>query len=80
MVRSIAWNPATGKKVWELPNKSPFWSGVLSTAGGVVFTGSQTGQFIAVDAATGKKLWSVPDRFGHHRPADRLGEQGQGRT
>jgi alcohol dehydrogenase (cytochrome c) len=53
-----AWNPATGKKVWELPNKSPFWSGVLSTAGGVVFVGSQTGQFMAVDSTTGKRLWS----------------------
>jgi alcohol dehydrogenase (cytochrome c) len=54
----IAWNPATGKKVWEVPNKSPFWAGVLSTAGGVVFTGSQTGQFMAFDATNGKKLWS----------------------
>jgi alcohol dehydrogenase (cytochrome c) len=53
----IAWNPATGKKVWEFANKSPFWAGVLSTAGGVVFTGSQTGQFMAFDAANGKKLW-----------------------
>ena len=53
----VAWNPVTGKKVWEVANKSPFWSGVLSTAGGVVFTGAQTGQFMAFDSATGKKLW-----------------------
>lgn len=53
----VAWNPATGKKVWEVLNKSPFWSGVLSTSGGVVFTGSQTGQFMAFDAANGRKLW-----------------------
>jgi alcohol dehydrogenase (cytochrome c) len=39
-------------------NKSPNWAGVLSTATGVVFTGSQTGQFKAFDAKTGKKLWS----------------------
>ncbi len=52
-----AWDPVAGKKVWEYPNKSPFWAGVLSTAGGVVFTGSQTGAFIAFDSANGKKLW-----------------------
>ena len=53
----IAWDPAAGKQVWEVPNKSPFWSGVLSTAGGVVFVGSQTGLFQAFDSANGKKLW-----------------------
>jgi alcohol dehydrogenase (cytochrome c) len=53
----VAWNPATGKKVWEVPTKTPYWSGVLSTAGGLVFTGAQTGEFMAFDAAKGKKLW-----------------------
>jgi len=53
----VAWDPVAGKKVWEVNNKSPFWSGVLSTAGGVVFTGAQTGEFMAFDAKTGKRLW-----------------------
>jgi alcohol dehydrogenase (cytochrome c) len=53
----VAWNPATGKKVWEVPTKTPYWSGVLSTAGGLVFTGTKTGEFMAFDAAKGKKLW-----------------------
>jgi alcohol dehydrogenase (cytochrome c) len=53
-----AWDPVAGKAVWTVPNKSPFWSGVLSTATGVVFTGSQSGQFLAFDAKTGKRLWS----------------------
>ena len=53
-----AWDPVAGKAVWRVLNKSPFWAGVLSTAGGVVFTGAQTGQFMAFDSATGKKLWS----------------------
>ena len=52
-----AWDPVAGKKVWEHANKSPFWAGVLSTAGGVVFTGSQTGAFMAFDSMTGNKLW-----------------------
>jgi alcohol dehydrogenase (cytochrome c) len=54
----VAWDPAAGKKVWEVPLKSPNWAGVLTTASGVVFTGTQTGQFKAWDAASGKELWS----------------------
>lgn len=54
----VAWNPATGKKVWEVPSKTPNWSGVLSTATGLVFVGTQTGQFKAYDASNGKELWS----------------------
>jgi alcohol dehydrogenase (cytochrome c) len=54
----VAWDPAAGKKVWEVQQKSPNWSGVLSTAGGVVFVGTQTGQFKAYDAKNGKELWS----------------------
>jgi alcohol dehydrogenase (cytochrome c) len=50
-------DPLTGKSKWEVPTKVPFWSGVASTAGGVVFTGAQTGEFLAYDADNGKKLW-----------------------
>ena len=35
----------------------PRFSGVLSTAGGVVFSGQLTGEFEAFDADNGKKLW-----------------------
>jgi alcohol dehydrogenase (cytochrome c) len=54
----VAWDPATGKKAWEVASKSPNWSGVLSTAGGVVFVGTQTGRFVAYDTKNGKELWS----------------------
>ncbi|KNZ32640.1 MAG: quinonprotein alcohol dehydrogenase [Methylibium sp. NZG] len=54
----VAWDPVANKAVWEVPSKSPFWSGVMSTGGGLVFTGSQTGEFMAFDSGTGKKLWS----------------------
>jgi len=54
----VAWDPVAGKKVWEVPLKTPNWSGVLSTASGLVFVGTQTGQFKAYDAANGKELWS----------------------
>jgi alcohol dehydrogenase (cytochrome c) len=50
-------DPATGTIKWEFQHPSPSWSGVLSTAGGLVFTGDAEGNFIALDAASGKALW-----------------------
>jgi alcohol dehydrogenase (cytochrome c) len=47
----------TGAKVWDFPLPSPPWAGVLSTAGGLVFSGSQEGNFYALDAKTGVALW-----------------------
>lgn len=52
-----ALDPATGKIKWEFRHTSPSWSGVLSTAGGLVFTGDAEGNFIALDAQSGKALW-----------------------
>jgi alcohol dehydrogenase (cytochrome c) len=43
--------------VWEFRLHSPPWAGVLSTAGGLVFSGSDEGNFVALDAMTGKPLW-----------------------
>ncbi|HVX92481.1 MAG TPA: PQQ-dependent dehydrogenase, methanol/ethanol family [Xanthobacteraceae bacterium] len=51
-------DPLTGKARWEIGFKSPNWAGTLVTAGGLVFTGELTGEFIAVDAENGKILWS----------------------
>jgi alcohol dehydrogenase (cytochrome c) len=48
---------ATGKIKWEFRLHSPPWAGVMSTAGGVVFGGSNEGNFYALDASTGKPLW-----------------------
>ena len=50
-------DPATGAIKWKFAHTSPTWSGVLSTAGGLVFTGDAEGNFIAFDAAAGKPLW-----------------------
>jgi alcohol dehydrogenase (cytochrome c) len=54
-VRAI--DPATSQIKWELKHLSPSWSGVLSTAGGLVFTGDAEGNFMSLDAASGKILW-----------------------
>lgn len=52
-----ALNPKTGEKVWEYKLETKPWAGVLSTAGQVVFGGSDEGYFFALDARTGKELW-----------------------
>ena len=50
----------TGRIVWELPQVGTgmSWGGTLSTAGGVVFFGEESGAFAAVDATDGRLLWS----------------------
>ena len=50
-------DPMSRKIKWTFEHTSPTWSGVLSTVGGLVFTGDAEGNFIALDAATGKALW-----------------------
>jgi alcohol dehydrogenase (cytochrome c) len=50
-------DPMTGKSKWSIPFKSPNWAGTLVTAGGLVFTGTLTGEFIAVDSDAGKIVW-----------------------
>tara|TARA_R100000750_G_scaffold4242_1_gene3246 strand:- start:10021 stop:11808 length:1788 start_codon:yes stop_codon:yes gene_type:complete len=51
-------DPATGEWKWEFKNNAPLWAGVMTTAGGLVFTGTPEGEFIALDDETGEVLWS----------------------
>jgi len=50
----------TGKAVWELPQTGAVdsWGGTLSTAGGIVIFGEDSGALMAADASNGKPLWS----------------------
>jgi alcohol dehydrogenase (cytochrome c) len=50
-------DPMTGVAKWQTGFKSPNWAGTLVTAGGLVFTGTLTGEFIAVNADDGKIVW-----------------------
>ncbi|MBL8451309.1 MAG: methanol/ethanol family PQQ-dependent dehydrogenase [Zoogloea sp.] len=54
-IRAI--DPKTGKIVWEQKEKFPLWAGTLTTAGGLLFTGTSDGYVKALDAKTGKELW-----------------------
>jgi glucose dehydrogenase len=53
----IAWDAVRGRKVWEIKEKFPVWSGSVVTAGDVVFYGTLDGWFKAVDARSGRPLW-----------------------
>jgi len=50
-------DPVTGKIMWTYKNKAPLWGGVLTTGGGLVFTGTPEGYLKAFDAKTGQELW-----------------------
>lgn len=50
-------DPRTGKIVWNHKEAFPFWAGTLSTAGGLLFTGTSDGYVKAFDAKNGKELW-----------------------
>jgi len=64
-----ALNPKTGEKAWEYKLQTKPWSGVLSTAGQLVFgaTGGWASReredaeayFFALDAQDGKALWKI---------------------
>ena len=54
-----ALNPRTGEKVWEYMLHTKPWAGVLSTAGKLVFGGSDEGYLFALDGETGKEKWKL---------------------
>jgi PQQ-dependent dehydrogenase (methanol/ethanol family) len=60
----VAWDPVARKEVWRSENRGTIASGVLSTAGGLVFQGAQMGEFSAYDDRTGAKLWSADPQTG----------------
>jgi alcohol dehydrogenase (cytochrome c) len=50
--------PLTAKYKWRTPIMDiPHYSAMLATAGGLLFTGKETGEFIAIDIDTGKTVW-----------------------
>lgn len=52
----MAWDAETGRKVWEIREPYPAWSGALATGGDVAFYGTLDGWFKTVDARTGELL------------------------
>jgi alcohol dehydrogenase (cytochrome c) len=54
-----ALNLTTGKQVWEQEriDSTSLGGGLLSTAGGVIFSGEINGEFVALNANTGAPVW-----------------------
>jgi alcohol dehydrogenase (cytochrome c) len=51
-------DPLTGKAVWRSPlHGQMIASAMLATAGGLLFTGKHTGEFLAADMDNGNTLW-----------------------
>jgi alcohol dehydrogenase (cytochrome c) len=51
-------DPMSGEPRWRAPLMDhPHWSSIVATGGGLLFTGKETGEFIAIDAETGKTVW-----------------------
>ena len=62
--RLIAWDPVNQKEVWRVERAGQANGGALATAGGLVFQGTGSGEFTALDDATGAQLWSQPVQTG----------------
>jgi alcohol dehydrogenase (cytochrome c) len=50
-------DPATGERKWEFKYLRPSTSGLLTTASGLIFTGDNDGNVLALDSRTGALLW-----------------------
>jgi quinohemoprotein ethanol dehydrogenase len=60
----IAWDPVNTREVWRSEPRGTIASGVLTTAGGLVFQGAQKGELSAYRDTDGKKLWSTDPQTG----------------
>ncbi|MEQ8406752.1 MAG: PQQ-dependent dehydrogenase, methanol/ethanol family [Gammaproteobacteria bacterium] len=55
-----AWDPIAQEEVWRVQHEVGTGNaGVLATAGGLVFQGNRSGEFVAYDDATGERRWST---------------------
>lgn len=61
-----AYDGATGALTWTKSQSWPATSGMLATAGGLVFYGDPDGMFNAVNDETGEHLWSFQVGSGVH--------------
>lgn len=55
-----AWDPVVQKERWRVPHAGTWNSGLLSTAGNLVFQGTSHGDFVAFNATNGEMLWTTP--------------------
>ena len=65
-----ALDPTTNRIVWQKPMKYPMGggSGLLSTAGGLLFSGQSDGNLVAYDIRNGDELWKFQTGAGADAP------------
>ena len=65
-----AMDPTTNKVVWQKKTKFPMGgaSGLLSTAGGLLFHGESDGNLVAYDVRNGEELWKFQTGAGANAP------------
>lgn len=64
----LAFDPETLEPAWRIDTQWPVMSGVLTTAGGLVFWGEADGKLHATDARTGEDVWTHEAPMGMHAP------------
>jgi quinohemoprotein ethanol dehydrogenase len=60
----LAWDPVANKIRWRVNYDFVPSPGTMTTAGNLVFQGTNTGEFVAYAADTGRKLWSFDAKLG----------------
>ena len=55
----LAWDPVAKRARWRVLHTDAIGGGTLTTAGNLVFQGTDTGKLVAYRADTGAKLWEV---------------------
>jgi PQQ-dependent dehydrogenase (methanol/ethanol family) len=74
-----AMDPKTNRIVWQKQMKSPMGggSGLLSTAGGLLFSGQSDGSLVAYDIKNGDELWKFQTGAGADAPASTFEVSGE---
>lgn len=74
----VAIDAATAQVKWRARQRHPMMAGALSTAGGVVFSGTLDGDAVAYESSSGKELWRF--RMGGGVRSQPIAYQLDGRT
>jgi PQQ-dependent dehydrogenase (methanol/ethanol family) len=74
-----AMDPTTNKIVWQKRTKFPMGggSGMLSTAGGLLFHGESDGNLVAYDMRNGEELWKFQTGAGANAPVSTYSVNGE---
>jgi alcohol dehydrogenase (cytochrome c) len=67
----------TNKLLWQQRWKESCYSGSVTTAGGLVFTGRNDGRLTALNSSTGKRLWEFQTGAGMNAPVSVFEYEGE---